>query len=105
MARIVRLISHRQKEGGCAVPPPILSRVYQELSNGLLEFDQAKKVSDIPFPFPYAQIVRYMQMAFVLSAPFVVMSFVSDLAAGMIFTFLSIFCLSLIHISEPTRPY
>merc|ERR1712224_1147150 len=37
------------------VPPPVLSRVYQELSNGSLGFSQAMKLSDIPFPFIFAQ--------------------------------------------------
>jgi len=92
MTRVVRLISQRISEGGMAAPPPVVSRVYQELSNGLLGFTQAKKVADIPFPFPYAQIVQYLQLAFVISCPFVVMSFVSEVAPAMIFTFLAVFC-------------
>ena len=86
------MISNRIKEGGMAAPPPVVSRVYQELSNGLLGFQQAQKVADIPFPFPYAQIVQYMQLAFVLSCPFVVISFVSSVIPAMIFTFLAVFC-------------
>lgn len=39
------------------VPPPILSRVYQELSNGGLGYSQAEKLSDIPFPFIFAQLL------------------------------------------------
>lgn len=92
MTRILRLIALRQCEGGLAVPPPILSRVYQEFSNGILGLTQAKKVADIPFPFPYAQIVQYLQFAFVVSCPFVVMSFVSEVGCAMIFTFLAVFC-------------
>jgi len=92
MTRVIRLVSQRISEGGMAAPPPVVSRVYQELSNGLLGFQQAKKVADIPFPFPYAQIVQYLQLAFVISCPFVVMSFVSDTAPAMIFTFLAVFC-------------
>jgi len=92
MTRIIRMISNRIKEGGMAAPPPVVSRVYQELSNGLLGFQQAQKVADIPFPFPYAQIVQYMQLAFVLSCPFVVISFVSSVIPAMIFTFLAVFC-------------
>jgi len=92
MTRVIRLVSQRISEGGMAAPPPVVSRVYQELSNGLLGFQQAKKVADIPFPFPYAQIVQYLQLAFVISCPFVVMSFVSDAAPAMIFTFLAVFC-------------
>ena len=38
------------------MPPPILSRVYQELSNAMLGFNSAMKVATTPFPFPYAQL-------------------------------------------------
>merc|ERR1712054_534930 len=47
--------------------------------------------ASIPFPFPYAQIVQYLQLAFVLSCPFVVVAFVDELAFQMFFTFLGVF--------------
>lgn len=39
------------------VPPPILSRVYQTLSRGMVNFHNAKKLTEVPFPFPLSQIV------------------------------------------------
>lgn len=45
----------------------------------------------IPFPFPYAQIVQYLQLAFVLSCPFVVVAFVDELVFQLVFTFLGVF--------------
>ena len=39
-------------------PPPVLSRVYQELSNGMLGFNQSLKLADVPFPFIFAQILE-----------------------------------------------
>jgi len=87
----VRLISRRHKSGGLAAPPPIVGRIFQELSNGCLAFEGAKKVATIPFPFPYAQIVQYLQLAFVLSCPFVVVAFVDELFFQMFFTFLGVF--------------
>ena len=92
MTRIVRLISQRLVEGGMAAPPPVVSRVYQELSNGFLGFQQAKKVADIPFPFPYSQIVQFLSLAFTASCPFVMMSYVSEIGPAMLFTFLGVFC-------------
>lgn len=38
-------------------PPPIMSRVYQEISNGALGYNQAEKLTDIPFPFIFAQLL------------------------------------------------
>jgi len=92
MQKMVRMVSQRQQLGGVAAPPPIVSRIFQELSNGLLGFENAYKVARTPFPFPYAQIVQYLQLAFILSCPFVVVSYVDELALQMFFTFLGVFC-------------
>jgi len=89
--KLVRLVAHRQKRGGLAAPPPIVSRIFQELSNGFLAFQGAHKVSSVPFPFPYAQIVQYMQLAFVLSCPVVVVDYVDTLAIQMFFNFLGVY--------------
>lgn len=42
------------------IPPPIVSRIFQELSNGMLGFNQAHKVAMVPFPFPFAQMVSLL---------------------------------------------
>jgi len=94
MQKVVRLVSRRHKNGGLAAPPPIVSRVFQELSNGFLHFQSANKVATIPFPFPYAQIVQFQLLAFVLSCPFVVVAFVDELGFQMFFTFLAVFTFS-----------
>jgi hypothetical protein len=31
--------------------------MYQELSNGMLGYNNALKVADVPFPFPYVHFV------------------------------------------------
>ena len=72
MSRLVRLISVRLKEGGLAMPPPIVSRIYQELSNGALGFHQAQKIARVPFPFPYAQLLALMKVYFILTVPMAV---------------------------------
>jgi len=94
MTRIIRLVTQRMDEGGVAIPPPILSRVYQELSTGLLGFTHAKKVGDIPFPFPYSQIVSFLQVCFLFSCPFVVMALISEVIPAFFFTFFAAFCYS-----------
>lgn len=54
--RIVRVISDRIVSGGLAMPPPILSRIFQELSTGTLMCTGAQKISQIPFPFPFYEV-------------------------------------------------
>ncbi|CAE8714556.1 unnamed protein product [Polarella glacialis] len=42
------------------VPAPILSRVFQEIGNGVVNLNNARKNRDVPFPFPYAQVISCM---------------------------------------------
>jgi predicted membrane chloride channel (bestrophin family) len=51
-------------------PPPIITRVFQEISIGMLGFHQAHKVAMVPFPFPFAQMVTYLLAVFFLVVPF-----------------------------------
>lgn len=53
------------------VEGPIVSRIYQELSDGMLGFNQARKMSDVPFPFPYAQLVMILLLVYSLTVPIV----------------------------------
>merc|ERR550514_230918 len=67
---INELVSQTQPD--LMTPPPVLSRVYQELSNGMLGFNQSLKLADVPFPFVFAQILQMMLTFFCLVAPLVV---------------------------------
>jgi hypothetical protein len=42
------------------IEPPIVSRILQELSQGMVKLVQARNLSDVPFPFPYAQILTIL---------------------------------------------
>lgn len=72
--RIVRLISKRLNEGGLAMPPPIVSRIYQEIALGNTAFKQALKVSRIRFPFPYAQLLEVVKFFVICVTPLVVLA-------------------------------
>lgn len=49
------LIVQNIKTGVLSIPPPILSRVFQELAEGMVVLHDAEKIAEIPFPFPYVQ--------------------------------------------------
>ena len=68
---VMRLVGKRRAEGGVDCPPPVLSRPYQNLSDGHLAFGMCKKIRDTPFPYPYAQLMRILLYMFALSFPFV----------------------------------
>ena len=46
------------------VAAPIQSRMYQELSNGMLGFSNCLKIADVPFPLPYAQLLGLLLIGF-----------------------------------------
>lgn len=51
------LLTERMKSGGLKMDPPILSRVFQELSTGHLGYRNAQRIHHTPFPFPYVQLI------------------------------------------------
>ena len=70
------------------IPPPILSRVYQELSNGMLGYNNAFKVAAIPYPFPLSQITTLMCIVLVIFVPFAVEQFGGSMVVSWIYAFL-----------------
>jgi len=80
-----------------STPPPIQSRMYQELSNGYVHFTNAKKISDVPFPFNYAQILAIILSVFSIMLPIYIAAFTKSYIAGPLLTFVvfhSITCIN-----------
>ena len=42
--------------GFITAAPPIVSRAFQELSNGMVTLNNVRKIKEIPFPFAFAQM-------------------------------------------------
>jgi len=66
---IQRLIGENMANGVVVAAPPIVSRVFQDLSLGIVNINSAKKINEIPFPFPYAQMVVWMLIIFTIVTP------------------------------------
>lgn len=75
---IQRLIVDGMKKGVIDIPPPILSRVFQELSRGIVNMNNARKITDFLFPFPYAQMITLMLMCSSIVTPWIVISLLED---------------------------
>jgi len=52
-----------------AIPPPIVSRVYQTISRGFVHLLNTKKITDTKFPFPYAQLISFALVVFSVVTP------------------------------------
>jgi len=68
----------RITRGGLDVPPPISTRIFQELSNGMLGFNNAIKIHDTPFPFPYVQLITLQLVILAVTSGFVINVFVDS---------------------------
>lgn len=69
---IIELISYSSLNSGILTEPPVLSRVYQELSNGMLGFGQAHKIERVQFPFPFAQLLTWLLTLWLFVCPMVI---------------------------------
>ena len=75
---IINLGVHRRFDGGLGVDAPVLSRYYQLISDGMLGFRCARKIEDIPFPWPYTQAVEAFLLMFTIIFPLVLSRFAGE---------------------------
>lgn len=74
------------------VPPPILSRIFQEMEKAIVELNNIASLMQVPFPFPYAQACIFMMFVYMAATPVLIVAWTSHpMAAGGI-TFLSSVC-------------
>eukprot|EP00929_Paragymnodinium_shiwhaense_P032519 TRINITY_DN18012_c0_g1_i1.p1 TRINITY_DN18012_c0_g1~~TRINITY_DN18012_c0_g1_i1.p1 ORF type:complete len:551 (+),score=139.59 TRINITY_DN18012_c0_g1_i1:178-1830(+) len=71
MQWIQRLIVININKSVVPIAPPIASRVFQELSNGIVDVQNARKIHEFPFPFPYAQMLSVGLLAHWMVTPLV----------------------------------
>eukprot|EP00928_Gymnodinium_smaydae_P047593 TRINITY_DN31779_c0_g1_i1.p1 TRINITY_DN31779_c0_g1~~TRINITY_DN31779_c0_g1_i1.p1 ORF type:complete len:486 (-),score=90.23 TRINITY_DN31779_c0_g1_i1:224-1681(-) len=79
--------------GVLSIPPPILSRAFNEIANGMVAFHDAIQISYIPFPFPYAQTCDCLLVLHWVVMPFVASQWVSHPAWAFVFVFIQVFIL------------
>jgi len=87
------LIVENIETGVLSIPPPILSRSFQEIANGMVQFHEALKISTIPFPFPYAQTCDCLLLLHWLIVPFVVCTWTTHPFWATVLCFVQVFIL------------
>eukprot|EP00930_Biecheleria_cincta_P002217 TRINITY_DN103240_c0_g1_i1.p1 TRINITY_DN103240_c0_g1~~TRINITY_DN103240_c0_g1_i1.p1 ORF type:complete len:547 (-),score=96.76 TRINITY_DN103240_c0_g1_i1:185-1825(-) len=73
-----RLIMAAYQAGTIKADAPILSRVFQELSRGMVNLNNVRKIKDIPFPYPYQQMVILMLFVHYAVTPIIAALFVAS---------------------------
>lgn len=101
MQWIQRLIVENLRSGTLAIAPPILTRVFQDLSQGVVDINNARRIRTIPLPFPYAQMLSVLLMLHCAIVPIIVGLSAQNMLKSFLFTFLSVLALwSLTYIAQ-----
>lgn len=66
------LITDGISAGVMTIPAPLLTRSFQTLSRGMVNLHNARKIPDVPFPFPLSQIHVVMLWMLCVLSPLVV---------------------------------
>ncbi|CAE7500222.1 unnamed protein product, partial [Symbiodinium sp. CCMP2456] len=78
MLWIERLIVESEKQKLFDVAPPVLSRAFQELSDGMVNVAELRKIVEVPFPFPYSQYLSFMLVLHWIVSPLVAVQLISE---------------------------
>ncbi|CAI5504031.1 unnamed protein product [Closterium sp. Naga37s-1] len=109
MCWLHRALVARRMAGGISQDAPIVSRIYQVLSDGMLGYENALKIVNTPFPFPFAQCVALLLHINALVIPLLMADWLADPLLASAITLLSVFSFYLLNevareIEEPFRP-
>ncbi len=80
-----------------AVAPPIISRLIQFLSDGMIFYNHARKTMFIPFPFPHAQLSAFFVFTVMFAVPLLMDEYANNIYLGALLTFLTVTCLAGMH--------
>ena len=79
------------------VAAPIISRLYQYCSDGMLGYNQAKKIAYTPFPFPHAQVTTLFVAVVVVFMPVLMYSFANSSWLAYLLDFFTVLCFVSLH--------
>lgn len=88
---IQQLIVENIETGVMTIPGPLLTRVFQEIANGMVAVNDAIRISSVPFPFPYAQSGDLTLLVHWVMCPIVTAQWTSSAFWAFVFTFIQVF--------------
>jgi predicted membrane chloride channel (bestrophin family) len=67
---IQNLVVDQISTGVLSIPPPILTRAFQEQSNAMIQFHEVRACSEVPFPFPFVIVAEVLLVVHWIVTPF-----------------------------------
>jgi len=96
-----KLIVQNLQDDVLQVPAPIVTRAFQEISRGMVNLNNVKKIREFPFPFPYAQMITLMLMMHWVITPVASCLIIDDIVWAAVLTFVTVFAFwSINYIAE-----
>mmetsp|Transcript_25440 Transcript_25440/g.58602 ORF Transcript_25440/g.58602 Transcript_25440/m.58602 type:complete len:437 (+) Transcript_25440:111-1421(+) len=107
-----RALARQKFEQGhtASTSPPILSRIYQVISDGTLWFGAAAKIAQTPFPFPYRNIISIFLWMYTLMAPILINGIIMNVTLRACLCFCAVFSYHALNnigdnLEDPYLPY
>eukprot|EP00553_Chaetoceros_curvisetus_P011235 CAMPEP_0204641766 /NCGR_PEP_ID=MMETSP0717-20131115/51318_1 /ASSEMBLY_ACC=CAM_ASM_000666 /TAXON_ID=230516 /ORGANISM="Chaetoceros curvisetus" /LENGTH=549 /DNA_ID=CAMNT_0051662475 /DNA_START=877 /DNA_END=2526 /DNA_ORIENTATION=+ len=71
-------------------PPPVVSRLYQFVSDGMIGYNQARKVAYVPFPFAHTQLTTFYVVVIIFLLPILMLTFVHEVIVAALLNGLTV---------------
>eukprot|EP00450_Noctiluca_scintillans_P033484 CAMPEP_0194557016 /NCGR_PEP_ID=MMETSP0253-20130528/99033_1 /TAXON_ID=2966 /ORGANISM="Noctiluca scintillans" /LENGTH=249 /DNA_ID=CAMNT_0039404519 /DNA_START=503 /DNA_END=1250 /DNA_ORIENTATION=+ len=104
---ISNLLDEAQRNEVLVAPPPLLTRAFKAMENGLHDYHLALKLAYTPFPFPYTACVDVLLTVHFVLTPLVTTSWTDDACLAILFTLSSVWSVWLLHLvaAELENPF
>ena len=66
------------KNGSLEMPPPIVGRLFVDITSGMMAYNQARKVAYVPFPFAHSQLTTFFLVLVTALMPILMLTFVTE---------------------------
>jgi len=87
------LIVEGQQSGVLVVPAPILSRVFQELNGGIMEYHKTLSLAEVCFPVPYTAATHVVLILHWLLTPIMASTWSNSVWGAALIAFVQVFML------------
>lgn len=94
-------------KGVINVPAPVVTRVFQELSRGIVNINNVRKIAEFLFPYPYAQLLSVMIWVHAIITPAVAGLLLPQWYWAPTLTFTAVFSMTSLNLvaAEIERPF